>query len=200
MSIGGNHDLNKWASSNGYSKVLADCDKRLGMDKYCMGEVGIKSACNFRGVTIVTSGNGKRGSGHDSYLESSLSSAPKTAWKFFSWHKNQAKLQTGDKNDESPYVNQQVVSTSSNLAVTPGKSWLTVTGTAFGALFCRFNEDGKSPYKASCQFKLYDGQVLDSFTTTFTPGAPVAVAKYESAASKCRPIHVEAAANKVPTT
>ncbi|KAJ3348507.1 hypothetical protein GGF32_006148 [Allomyces javanicus] len=256
MSIG-NHDLKKWASSNGYSKVLTDRYKRLGMDKYCTGEVGIKSTCNFKGVTIITSGIGTRGSGHEAYLESALSSASQGAWKFCSWHKNQAKMQTGDKNDEvgwdayeicrkygaivltghnhgysrshlmSSFTSQKVVSTSSNLAVTPGKSWATVTGTggrffygegpyadakwwgatatdkddpAFGALFCRFNEDGNSPYKASCQFKRYDGKVLDSFTTTFTPGAPAAVAKYENAASKCTPIHVEAAAHTAPTT
>ncbi|KAI9188770.1 hypothetical protein H9P43_000192 [Blastocladiella emersonii ATCC 22665] len=93
----GNHDLRKWA---GYADVIAKRYKRLGMDKYCTGEVGVKSTCSFGGVTIVTSGVGTRGAGHETFLDQALAAAPADAWKLVGWHKNQEKLNVGDKNDE----------------------------------------------------------------------------------------------------
>ena len=91
----GNHDVSAWP---GYQQKLVT---RLALvpDATCVGDLGVKSACHFRGLFFLLDGAGTMGSGHDVYLRDQLA-ADNSVWSICSWHKNQRAMQIGGKSDE----------------------------------------------------------------------------------------------------
>lgn len=150
----GNHDTGEW--EKGYKVKLTARQAKTPQVK-CSGEVGTKQSCEFKGVTLILSGVGVIGSGHEEYLDTALQTA-KTPWKFCVWHKNQTSMQLGDKSDEvgwpayqtclkhgaivatghehsygrtylmSDFEKKVLVNKDSNLVVEPGKSFAFVSG------------------------------------------------------------------------
>lgn len=91
----GNHDFGRWS---GYQQRL-----KLRLNKIkeasCNGDLGVKSACRYKGLFFILSGVGTKGSGHAEYIKNQLS-ANNFTWRICSWHKNQRLMQVGDKKDE----------------------------------------------------------------------------------------------------
>ncbi len=149
----GNHDIAEW---QGYKKKLQERLNRLS-GAVCRGELGVKSACTYKGILFILSGAGTMGSRHDSYIHEQLEQN-NFAWRICSWHKNQRLMQAGAKQDEvgwGPYEEcrkggaivatghehsysrtrlmnnfetQEVASTSNTLQIEKGKSFAFVSG------------------------------------------------------------------------
>ncbi|KAI9221254.1 hypothetical protein BC828DRAFT_84597 [Blastocladiella britannica] len=207
----GNHDLAKWSSSsNGYASAIAARYKRLGMEKYCTGDVGVKSVCKIGGITVVASGVGTRGSGHEAFIDSALGAADPADWKICTWHKNQATMQPGDKSDEvgwgaykacldhgafvmtghchayarshllSSFQNQAVISTGGTLALRPGQSAVAVVGLGGRDLYGG-GASSDAPWWAKTVTADTDDQAFGAMFCTFNPdGASPQTAKCET--------------------
>ena len=90
----GNHDGGNWPT---YQKLLQQrVDNNL--DITCVGNLGIKSTCNYKGLFFVLSGVGEIGDNHDSYINHALKNND-SIWKICTWHKNQKEMQIGGKKD-----------------------------------------------------------------------------------------------------
>jgi hypothetical protein len=151
---------------------------------------------------------------NESFIANSLNAAPAGAWRICAWHKNQRKMQVGGKTDEvgwtayetcrqkgafiatghehsysrthllSSMSSQTVSSTSSTFTVSPGKTFVFVSGlggigirdqelsgshwakaytanqgATYGVLFGDFYDD-----RAEFYFKNIKGAVIDRFT------------------------------------
>ncbi len=149
----GNHDTGAWP---GYrTKLATRLAKLKGIS--CEGDYGVNMKCKVPGITLAVSGVGTMGTGHEAFLEKTLSEA-QTPWKVCNWHKNQKKLQVGGKSDEvgwlayetclkfgafvatghehsyerthllSSMERQTVVSKENKLVLEPGKSFAFVSG------------------------------------------------------------------------
>lgn len=90
----GNHDGAEWS---GYQSMLTARLQKVP-EANCEGDLGVKSACTFRGLFFILSGVGERGSGHESYIREQLTRS-KHEWRICSWHKNQSDMQAGGKGD-----------------------------------------------------------------------------------------------------
>ncbi len=96
----GNHDTGSFYGTGGYQAKLAARLARLPAgDASCSGDLGVKSACTYKGLFFVLSGVGTLGSGHEAYLDQQLA-ADRSTWRICSWHKNQNAMQVGGKGDE----------------------------------------------------------------------------------------------------
>ena len=98
----GNHD-DRWYGPNGYQDRL---QARLGRipDATCSGDLGVQSACTFRGLFFILSGVGTKPKApdhpdHVAYLRDQLAQTD-AIWRICSWHKNQELMQVGGKRDE----------------------------------------------------------------------------------------------------
>jgi len=91
----GNHDVDSWSE---YQKKLEQRLEKIPGAK-CFGDLGINSACQYKGIFFVLSGIGTYGSDHENFLVLALNASNAT-WKICSWHKNQELMQTGFKTDE----------------------------------------------------------------------------------------------------
>jgi len=91
----GNHDVDVWPN---YQNKL---EQRLAKipEAKCFGDLGINSACQYKGIFFVLSGIGTYGADHENSLAVALN-ASDANWKICSWHKNQELMQTGFKTDE----------------------------------------------------------------------------------------------------
>jgi hypothetical protein len=65
----------------------------------CKGDLGVKSACTYKGLFFILSGAGTMGSGHEAYIRDQLAQTD-AVWRICSWHKNQKLMQIGRKKDE----------------------------------------------------------------------------------------------------
>ena len=94
----GNHDVQIWSA---YQPLLqARIDSVEGADcTSAPGELGIKSACTFNGLTFLLLGAGTVGTGYDEYIQTQLASYD-SIWRVCSWHKNQTEMQVGGKSSE----------------------------------------------------------------------------------------------------
>lgn len=93
----GNHDTDAWS---GYQdKLEARLAKIPGAS--CSGDLGVKSACTYRGLHFVLSGLGTKGSDgdHEKHIAEALA-ADDSLWSLCTFHKNQRDLQAGDKPDD----------------------------------------------------------------------------------------------------
>ncbi|TMR66865.1 metallophosphoesterase family protein, partial [Streptococcus pseudopneumoniae] len=80
----GNHDLTRWAT---YEQLLVDRLTRVS-GATCVGEYGVNSACNYRGLFFILSGAGTSGADHATFIEDQLGQ-DNSIWRICSWHKNQ---------------------------------------------------------------------------------------------------------------
>ena len=148
----GNHDVNAWESYQ--RKLYTRLNKT---DAKCIGNLGIKSACSYKGIFFILSGAGTKGLNHDSYIKQQLAE-DNSVWKICSWHKTQRLMQVGNKKDEvgwEPYEecrkggaiiatahehsysrtylidnfkNQSIASTSNTLQIGKGRTFVFVSG------------------------------------------------------------------------
>jgi myo-inositol-hexaphosphate 3-phosphohydrolase len=170
----GNHDTGPWGGSDGYQAKFQQRLSRIpGVE--CSGDLGVKSTCTYKGFTIVLSGVGTKGSGHESYIQQQLAASDST-WRICAWHKNMRKMQVGGKGDEtgwgvyeacregaaivatghehsysrtylmSSFQNQSIATKSSTLVIEPGKSFAFVSG--LGGKGIR-NQDQDWPWMAA---------------------------------------------------
>lgn len=105
MAVIGNHDILKWFEPRtGYRDLLLKQSKKSGLEKHCTGEIGVSRVCHYKDMVFVLSGVGTMGSHHEEFIDSALQRYSYVPWKICLWHKNQNKLQTGDKIDETGYA------------------------------------------------------------------------------------------------
>ena len=99
----GNHDNSLWYGVNGYqTKLQARLNRITGAS--CSGDLGVRSACTYRGLFFVLSGAGTIPAvpddpGHVNYIRDQLVQTDAT-WRICSWHKNQTLMQLGTKSDD----------------------------------------------------------------------------------------------------
>lgn len=99
----GNHDVRRWYGPNGYQgKLQARLDRIDGAT--CSGDLGVQSACTFRGLFFILSGAGTipdepDDPDHIAYLRDQLARTD-AVWRICSWHKNQRLMQVGGKSSE----------------------------------------------------------------------------------------------------
>ena len=158
----GNHDLPRWRGRNGYQAMLKARLSRIPAAR-CSGDLGVMSACRYKGLFFILSGIGTLPAktpddpSHVKYLSEQLAKTDAT-WRICSWHKNQRKMQTGNKTDETgwqsyevcrkggaiiatghehaysrthlmvDFRNQQITSFSSTLVIKEGMSFAFVSG------------------------------------------------------------------------
>ncbi len=160
----GNHDTDEWTI---YQQKLQSRLKRV-KGAVCAGDLGVKSACTYKGLFFILSGVGTKGFGHHLFIRSSLF-ANNFIWRICSWHKNQRLMQVGDKKDEvgwkayeecrkggaiiatahehsysrtnlmDNFKTQSIASTSSNLRIERGKTFAFVS--ALGGDSIRYQND-----------------------------------------------------------
>jgi hypothetical protein len=98
----GNHDKS-WYGPNGYQATLQARLNRIA-DATCSGDLGVRSACTFRGLFFILSGagtipNAPDDPDHVAYVRDQLAQT-NAVWRICSWHKNQKLMQVGRKGDE----------------------------------------------------------------------------------------------------
>jgi len=91
----GQHDELKW---NGYQEKLYDRLKK-NPNAECIGDLGVKSSCTYKGLFFILAGPGMKGSGHSSFIENELNDNDHI-WRICSWAKNMHYIQTGEKPDK----------------------------------------------------------------------------------------------------
>ncbi len=99
FAVVGNHDTSKWTE---YQQVIQrELDKIS--DVSCVGEVGVKHSCTYKGFKFVLSGVGLMGTGHEDFLRQELG-ASTNIWRMCGWHVNQADMQLGGKGNQAGYA------------------------------------------------------------------------------------------------
>jgi hypothetical protein len=210
----GNHDEDAWEGAGGYQEFLATRLNRLGIS--WDGDLGTKSSLSYKGIFMVLVAPDVFGSGHADYIRQQLAE-DNSIWRICSWHKNMEAMQVGGKSDETGWEvyeeatnggaiiatahehsysrthllsnirNQTVVSSSDNLTITRGETFVFVSGLGgrsireqersgaywasiytsnqdanFGALFGIFNVNGVAN-RAEFYFKDIHGTIVDRF-------------------------------------
>ena len=99
----GNHDQKRWYGPGGY---LDQQEARLARipEVNCRGELGVRSACTFRGLFFILSGVGAIPEvpdhpEHVDYLRDQLAQTD-AIWRICAWHQNQTLMQVGAKEDD----------------------------------------------------------------------------------------------------
>jgi hypothetical protein len=212
IAVLGNHDI---AKANEYKAKISERINK-NPDLFCIGKLGETSSCLYKNLLIVSTSPGLGSDNAPAFIDEAFSTTT-NVWKICSWHFTQRALQVGDKKDEAgwePYEacqkagamivtghehsyertyllddikTQHIVSTSSILILSPGNTFVAVSGMGghsirpqklkapywasiysssqnanHGALFCTFNFKDDTN-KAHCYFKDIDGYVADSF-------------------------------------
>jgi hypothetical protein len=98
----GNHD-DRWYGPEGYQDKLEERLSRIP-DATCSGDLGVQSACTFRGLFFILSSIGTIPGvpdhpKHVVYLRDQLARSD-AIWRICAWHKNQTLMQVGGKEDE----------------------------------------------------------------------------------------------------
>jgi hypothetical protein len=99
----GNNDVRRWYGADGYQDKLQARLDRVP-EATCTGDLGVRSACTFRGLFFILSGIGTApdepdNADHVAYIRDHLAQSD-ARWKICSWHKNQTLMQVGNKDDE----------------------------------------------------------------------------------------------------
>lgn len=151
----GNHDELRWEGAGGYQDLLQQRLRRQGIEWH--GDLGVKSSLHYKGILLILTAPGIRGSRHANYIRSQLA-ASNAIWRVSCWHKNMASMQIGDKFDEtgwdvyeasrrggaiiatahdhvyarshllSSMEHQTIASTADTLVLTNGRSFVFVSG------------------------------------------------------------------------
>ncbi len=99
----GNHDTKRFYDSDGYQAKLKNRLNNI-IGAHCVGDLGVQSACTFRGLFFILSGVGTSPDqpddpSHVTFIQEQLAQ-DRSIWRICSWHKNQRKMQLGEKTDE----------------------------------------------------------------------------------------------------
>jgi len=92
----GNHDELKW---NEYQQKLHDRLKK-NPDAQCIGDLGVKSSCTYKGLYFIQVGVGIKGSGHSSFIENQLNNNDHL-WRVCSWHHEMIAVQNQPEPNET---------------------------------------------------------------------------------------------------
>ena len=95
----GGHDIIKW---NEYQSLLYDRLNKIP-DAECIGDLGIKSSCTYKGLFFILVSPSiqlldRDVSGYDSFIENQLNNNDHI-WRVCSWARNMESMQVGDKGD-----------------------------------------------------------------------------------------------------
>lgn len=99
----GNHDSRRWDGPDGYqAKLLARLNRIDGAT--CVGDLGIRSACSYKGLFFILSGVGwvprePDNPEHIDFIREQLGASDAT-WEICSWHMNQTEMQVGAKRND----------------------------------------------------------------------------------------------------
>ncbi len=99
----GNHDIKRFYGSDGYqAKLTHRLNKIIGA--HCVGDLGVQSACTFRGLFFILSGVGTMPKSpddpsHVAFIHEQLAQST-SIWRICSWHKNQRMMQIGKQMDD----------------------------------------------------------------------------------------------------
>lgn len=103
LTVVGNHENYQWPTYKSFISARLARTPELA----CVGDIGVKALCSFRGLEFVQVAPGVTEvagvNGADDYaafINQSLSGS-KADWRICSWHKNQNKMQVGGKADEA---------------------------------------------------------------------------------------------------
>ena len=88
----GHHDQSQW---NGYQQKLYDRLKK-NPDVECLGDLGVKSSCTYKGLFFILVSPDLRGSAHSSFIENQLNNNDHI-WRVCSWSKSMDYMQIGNK-------------------------------------------------------------------------------------------------------
>ena len=91
----GAHDTVKW---NEYQLKLYDRLKK-NPDVECIGDLGVKSSCTYKGLFFIQVGPNLKGSGHSSFIEKQLNKNDHI-WRVCSWSENMTAMQLGMKDNQ----------------------------------------------------------------------------------------------------
>ena len=177
----GNHDTGRWEE---YQRLLLDRLARIP-DASCIGDLGVKSACWYKGLFFILSGAGTMDYAHESYIRDQLIKDD-SIWRICSWHKNQGQLQTGHKDDAvgwKPYEEcrkggaiiatghdhgysrtylmdhfetQSIVSDSNRLKLEKGKTFVFVSGLGGKNVSDESHEAAERPWWAAVYNSTHD--------------------------------------------
>jgi len=92
----GNHDKTAWYGDNNYQQRYYQRLQKQGLDKQCMGEVGLAQVCSYKGITMFLSGCnviGKAKDGH-SFMEVAMKNLG-SIWNIGAWHENNLDMTIG---------------------------------------------------------------------------------------------------------
>ncbi len=100
----GNHDRKAWKGPRGYQAKLRARLARIEGAR-CSGDLGMRSACTYRGLFFILSGIGSVPKDypdeprHLAYIKDQLAKTD-AAWRICTWHKNQRAMQLGGKDND----------------------------------------------------------------------------------------------------
>jgi hypothetical protein len=100
----GNHDRKAWGGPRGYQAKLRARLARIEGAR-CSGDLGVRSACSYRGLFFILSGIGTSPMDSDddprhvAYIKDQLANTD-AAWRICSWHKTQRAMQLGGKGND----------------------------------------------------------------------------------------------------
>jgi calcineurin-like phosphoesterase family protein len=98
IAVVGNHDLPYWYGPKGYSSLVAERLKRMGVT--VDGVAGERCSFRYQGIFFVLTAPGLIGTGHAQFIRDRLA-ADSTPWRISAWHVNQRLMQVGGKSDEA---------------------------------------------------------------------------------------------------
>jgi len=82
----GNHDDPNYYSENGYQQFALKRLKGVGGDLHCLGDLGVKTVCTWKGLTFVLAAPGTEGLYHSNFIEASFG-VFRSKWNIAVWHK-----------------------------------------------------------------------------------------------------------------
>lgn len=99
----GNHDIDRYYGADGYQAKLQNRLSKIA-SAHCAGDLGVRSACTFKGLFFILSGVGTipdqpDDPKHIAFIQDQLAQDG-SIWRICSWHKNQEDMQPGRKGDE----------------------------------------------------------------------------------------------------
>ena len=102
FAVIGEHDGASWYEGSiwdGYQDKLYDRLEK-NPEITCVGNLGVKSACSYKGLFFILVSPGAKGSDHASFIENQLTNNG-SVWSICSWAKNMNEMQLGSKADQT---------------------------------------------------------------------------------------------------
>ncbi len=94
----GNHDIEKEMWPIYQQKLQERLNRVAGAS--CSGDLGVNSACTYKGLFFILSGVGTLGSDHEAFIRNELANDT-SLWRICTWHKNQRLMQVGGKGNDT---------------------------------------------------------------------------------------------------